>query len=646
MGVLDKIFNRKTAASTAALLTIPNGAQATNKPPIPNNTNTPPTKELKLSQSQPTLEKQVKIAGLGKITITSPEKQPPITNAADFDEDGNPVQHIKKTPEAERISDSIIEETRSNFRNNSPQEQIAPNQSDFNKMKQSSNEIYIDEKTGKKYEIPHGYKFQELPNGTVSFIPETIQDYRDKGAAVLRDKQHRHERSNNSQPKPTKEETLPQNNNTESQPTSDATQILNGETPLTADVSNGRPLEVGGGEINWGHLGFDSPQTSPQPEKNNQQPEHNNQKDKNIPSNKKEKKPSIPNGVTMGYTANDTSTTLDLTDQLNKPGASSYPDNNFKTPESTPLQDNKDVNKKNKNNPITPNQQSPIDNSTPTEPSHEKTPHKQPEKVDGPTAIAFKEENKPGNQDIEQPSEQLEQITTIVDRIRPEKLGASGIKQLLKLGATFTTIALTALNADNTTAGTLNHQDINNNPTEHTLNNTQKNPDRAAQQAWLDFLNYPAKHHLEKVTPEQFLKQYGNKYPTVSADDLRNLIDKMGVSANGRLNRYPKSPRFSTKDSTGATLKGLPNLPKAKTPNTKIKFGIGNNNNNNNQYSAPETPQNLNFNPGQKSGNWNIHKNGSVPGVSNYDIDSKGNMLNTPDIEPEATVGIGGFQNE
>ncbi len=511
MGVLDKIFNRKNIrdagaiATATGLMATGGGMQATNKPPVPDDTSTPPTKELKLSQSQPTLEERAKTAGLGKITITSPEKHSP-------------------------------------------------------------NKIYIDEKTGKKYNIPNGYKVQKLPDGSVSFVPKTIRDYRDEGATILRDEYHRHKQTKKSQPKPTKEEILPQNNNTKSQPTSDTTQILNGETPLTADVSNGKSLEVGGG-INWGHLGFDSPQTSPQPEKNHQQPEQNNQNDQEEkkPSNIKEERPSIPSGVTMRYTENTSPETLNLKEYFNKqnkPGANSYNngDEKFGTPKSTPPQENKneEYKPKNKNNEnqTTPEKQ-PSD-----KPQKEQSPKptKPPErlKVDGPTAIAFKDDNKLEKNATEQLSDSLEQITKMTEIIEPEQLGTSGVRKLLKLGTTLTTLALAALNADNTLANPTGQINLRHS-TEHTLTNTKEVHNQIIRSAYFQWLKEQEEHMFDKkpLTKEKFVENYNNTHPD----------NKISVT---ELDEFARQASLNTNNTKGGKIK--PHIERTKTGNSHEAF--------------------------------------------------------------------------
>ncbi len=603
MGVLDKIFNRKNirdaSALTAAagLMATGGGMQTTDKPPIPDNTNTPPTREFQTSESQ---------------------------------------------PESKEIN-SITED-----------------------------KTVIEPATGKKFIIPEGYKPEISKDGKVSFILKTIQDYRNGGAAVLRTKEERHQ--HNLQSTPVKPKEIPSQNNTEPQPTSDTTQFNETTTPLTADVNGDTPLNTGG-KIHWENL---SPTPSQEdragkksnwlnPDKHNiklnpdgqtetwtnketgeeiirpHRPLQDDGHIKEFPPSSEPKFYHLDGKPTKDEQPN----TLDLTPQLkNRQSSISDYDRNdgiFGMPQNTPTdktentgnedskdEDSKDKDKKDKDKD-NKNQTTP-ENQPSNKPQKERSPEpiKPPErlKVDGPTAIAKNE-----RVSTEIPVEVSKAIKTI-NKYLP-KLTKTQMTAILASILT----GLTAI--QETQASTISQEQIDN-PTEHTLNSTKKETnDRATQRALSDFFNYPAKHHFKKVTPEQFLKQYGNKYPTVSADDIRDLMDKMGISANGRLNKYPKSPRFSTKDSTDATLKGLSNLPKAKMPNTKIKFGTRNN-----PYSTPETPQNLNFNPGKKGGNWDTQINGSTPEVPNYDIKSKGDMFSTPDIEPKATVGIGGFQNE
>ncbi len=576
MGVLDKIFNRKNirdaSALTAAAGLMATGGemQTTDKPPIPDNTNTPPTREFQTSESQ---------------------------------------------PESKEIN-SITED-----------------------------KTAIEPATGKKFIIPEGYKPEISKDGKVSFILKTIQDYRNGGAAVLRTKEERHQ--HNLQSTPVKPKEIPSQNNTEPQPTSDTTQF-NETTPLTADVSNGESLDVGG-RIHWEHLGFGTQKTPPRSEKNTQQPEHDNQKEKSKPSNTKEERPSIPNGVTMRYTENTTPETLNLTkyfNKQNKPGANSYNngDKKFSMPNSTPPQENEneDLNQeKNKNNK---------DQTTPEEqPSHKPPKEQSPEpikpperlKVDGPTAIAFEDNNAPEKEIEEHPADSLAQITGIIENIKPEQLGTSGVRKLLKLGTTLTTLALAALNADNALASNTNQVNLDKS-TEHILTNTKEAHNQTVlRSAYFQWLKEYEEHMFDKepLTKEKFVEDYNNSHPNanISIAELDEFAHKSSLNKKNNFNGKIQS-KFSTKGSTRITLEGLSDLPKAKAPNTEIKFGIGSDNSS--LYSTPKTPQNLNFNPGKNGGNWNIHQN--KPGHS---IDSEGNISNTLDIDPTADFGAGGFQD-
>ncbi len=484
--------NKGIALGMAGALATSGVMQATDKPPVPDNTNTPPTKEFKVPKPQPTLEEQAKAAGLREIVMTSPGET---TNAADFDGNGNPIEHITKTPNP--VSDTIIRETMANY---PAQEETVPRQK--NVVDQNTIDTKMKELT--KAELGPNYtNLKNIPTGPTADNPENTRQ-----EPVI---QGQHDQS--------KEESLPEYNMPEIK-----------EIP----EEEGWPLMV----------------------------------------------------------SNNTHT-LDLTDQLNESGANSYNtgDKKFGMPESTPLQGEQQNNQNKKetgDGQTAPNQQqSPDKKPTPDKPSslEEESPEPtNPPKrldVDGPTAIVSTELNSGKSE------------------ILPEKLGDAieTIKKYLpKLTKTQMTAILTSMLTGLTAiqetqaAGTLNHQDINNNQTEHTLSNTEEAHNRATQHAWLDYVRYPEANNFTTITPEEFLKQYQEKYPTVSVNDLKNFIFKMSTTNTpnkGRLEPEKGKPVHKIiATDTNEMDAMLGNLSTVKAPGkgSVNEIGIGQN------YGLSNTP--------------------------------------------------------
>ncbi len=342
------------------------------------------------------------------------------------------------------------------------------------------------------------------------------------------------------------------------------------QEPVTKKQDN-HPFSPGDGTIDWGKL-------TPTP-KQEEKPlsEYSMPKIKEFP--KKKEEPLVA--------SNDTHT-LDLTDQLNEPGANSYNtgDKKFGMPESTPLQGEQQNNQNKKeigDGQTAPNQQqSPDKKPTPDKPSspEEESPEptNPPERldVDGPTAIAKNE-----RVSTEIPAKVSEAIGTIQKYL--PKLTKTQMTAIL-------TSILTGLTAIQETqaAGTLNHQDINNNQTEHTLNNTKESHDQAVRSLYFQWLKEYEEHMFDEkpLTKEKFVEDYNNTHPNanISVAELDEFAYKLSLNKeknfNGKIRPKKTPPRTNEMDAM------LGNLSTVKAPGKGgiNKIGIGQN------YGLSNTP--------------------------------------------------------